>query len=94
MADDGPKVPIDRYVGGIDLAVRVFMTEVAVQLAQAQPDPDAWARRFIADLHDRLARIETQLSPAGAWEGKLAHARERLDILAQNLGAILAGRGR
>ena len=69
------------------LVGQVFMLEMSLELARQQPEPQAWARRFISKMQERVdgnARgVESSRFPAHEL------ARQRLEQRGQELYKML-----
>jgi hypothetical protein len=92
MADELGKM-LDDLVG-TEYAVLAFMVQLSVEIARSKPDPQAWARAFVSEMHERLNEHERSARKAGADEqiNERTHelSRSRLDLLGQHLAQILA----
>lgn len=70
--------------------LRVFMLQVALELASGQADPQAWARQFISTLHERVDSNEAETRRKGGEGPSHEHARETLDQIGRHLVRMLA----
>jgi hypothetical protein len=86
---------LDDLVGS-EYAALAFMVQLSIELALAKPDPEAWARKFVTEMHERLTEHEKKARDGGADEqiNEKTHglAHTRIDLLGRYLGQVLARR--
>lgn len=66
-----------RLIGLTDL-VAAFVTELAIDRAYSERNPDEWARGFIEDVHNRLDLDFLKRSRGEDWKAELHAEVDRL----------------
>ena len=66
---------------------QVFLLQIALEMARAQPDPEAWAKRFFSTLHARIDSNEERMDDRRYPVHELA--RGQIDSLAATAAQLL-----
>jgi hypothetical protein len=79
---------LDQLIAA-DFTLRAFMLEVSIELARGRPDAQAWAAKFITNLHARVDGNEAFVGSAAQVHSFHELARKNLDGLGRDLLQVL-----
>jgi hypothetical protein len=87
--DNAESQILDLAMGQI-FSLNAFMLQVSLELARSQPDPQAWAKRFVSALYAQVDANEERMGPQAMRHNAHAFARQNLDQIAVSLQRSLS----